>query len=142
VLVAAKLLFWKDIEAFGWWLGCKAVVGVSDFEVFQDCKAVKLQGCCLGLPGCTLVLQSCTVAWLQGCEAAGLLPGAARLHIGAAKLHSCMAARLQGCRLHGCKAAWLQGCMAARLQGCTAARLSELVWLQIAALLVQLSCNS
>jgi len=112
VLVAAKLLFWKDIEAFGWWLGCKAVVGVSDFEVFQDCKAVKLQGCCLGLPGCTLVLQSCTVAWLQGCKVAGYTAA----------------------RLHGCKAAWLQGC--------TAARLSELVWLQIAALLVQLSCNS
>jgi len=32
--------------------------------------------------------------------------------------------------------------MAARLPGCKAARLSELELLQIAALLVQLSCNS
>jgi len=32
--------------------------------------------------------------------------------------------------------------MAARLHGCKAARLSELEVLQIAALLVQLSCNS
>ncbi len=63
-----------------------------------------------------------------------------------------MAARLQGCmaaRLHDYKAAWLQGCMAAWLQGCMAvdwnckaARLSELKLLQLAALLVQLSCNS
>jgi len=91
VLVAAKLLFWKDIEAFGWWLGCKAVVGVSDFEVFSR---------------------------LKGCEAAGLLPGAARLHIGAAKLHSCTVAWLQGCKVAGYTAARLQGC---RLHGCKAA---------------------
>jgi hypothetical protein len=73
----------------------------------QDSKAVKLQGCCLGLPGCRVVLQGCEAARLQGCTAA---------------------------RLQGCKAAWLQGCKAARL--------SELKLLQIAALLVQLSCNS
>ncbi len=63
----------------------------------------------------------------------------------AARLQGCTAAWLQGCtaaRLQGCKAAWLQGCMAAWLPGCKAARLSELVLLHIAALLVQLSCNS
>jgi len=55
-----------------------------------------------------------------------------------------MTARLHGCKaawLHGCKAAWLHGCMAVDWN-CKAARLSELVWLQIAALVVQLSCNS
>jgi len=39
-------------------------------------------------------------------------------------------------------AARLQGCMAAWLHGCMAAWLSELGLLQLAALLVQLSCNS
>ena len=43
-------------------------------------------------------------------------------------------------RLHGCKAARLHGCKAARLQSCKAARLSELILLQIAAPLVQMSC--
>jgi len=62
VLVTAKLLSWQDIETFGWWLGCKAVVDISGFEAFH---------------------------WTtrqQGCKAAGLLPGAARLQSGAAGL--------------------------------------------------------
>ncbi len=105
----------------------------------QSCRAVWLQGCLAArlfgckaalLQGCrTARLQGCTATWLQGCSA---------------RLHGCKAAQ-QGCmaaRLHGCKAARLQGCKAARLHGCKAAWLSELKVLQIAALLVQLSCNS
>jgi len=65
------------------------------------------------LQGCLWWLQGCSL-WLHGCKAAWL---------------------------HGCKAAWLHGCMAVDWN-CKAARLSELVWLQIAALVVQLSCNS
>jgi len=34
VLVAAKLLFWKEVEAFDWWLGCKTAVDISGFVVF------------------------------------------------------------------------------------------------------------
>jgi len=63
----------------------------------------------------------------------------------AARLHGCKAAWLQGCmaaRLQGCTAARLQGCTAAGLQSCKAAWLSELELLQVAALLVQLSCPS
>ncbi len=43
MLVAAKLLFWKDVEAFGLWLGCKTVVAISRFEAFYwDRKIVRL----------------------------------------------------------------------------------------------------
>ncbi len=91
-----------------------------------------------------IVLGCRTIRW--NCKASGLLPGAARLLILAAWL-IIAAARLYSCRavdwgLQGCMAAWLHGCKAARLHGCKAAWLSELVLLQLAALLVQLSCNS
>ena len=91
----------------------------------MGCKAAWPQGCMVAWPHGRMAAspQGCMAAWLQGCMAA--------------RLHGCMAARL-----HGCKTAWLQGCMAARLHGCKAAWLSELEWLQLAALLVQLSCNS
>ena len=88
-------------------------------------------------------------AWLHSCKVRLQGRKSARLHsCKAAWLHSCKAAWLQGCKaawLHGCMAARLHGCLsctAARLHGCKAAWLSELGLLQLAALLVQLSCNS
>jgi len=98
------------------------------FAIWNCCKAAWLHS--QRLHGCTAARLQGKTAWLQGCKAA--------------RLQGCKAAWLHGCkaaRLQGCMAAWLHGCMAARLQGCKAARLSELILLQIAALLVQLSCN-
>ena len=111
------------------------------------------------LPQQLVVVSNVLLATRYGCNSLLLLNSqgsisailAIRLQVGgglqgctAARLHGCMAARLHGCtaaRLQGCMAARLHGCMAARLHGCKAARLSELELLQVAALLVQLSCN-
>jgi len=46
VLVTAKLLFWKGVEAFGRWLGCMTAVDISGFEAFHwDRKTVGCKIC-------------------------------------------------------------------------------------------------